>query len=119
MLPKIFAHADKTVRSEGSLLCLSLHSYLGPALAPHLGELKPVQVKELQDNFDKSDRGEIEGGYGFGKLKPSRFTWTVKRDMKVKEAEGALEGAGANNGEGDEVPDAEDEQGDNFSSHLQ
>ncbi|GAA5944540.1 Stu2p [Sporobolomyces koalae] len=86
VLPKIFAHADKTVRSEGSLLCLSLHSYLGPALAPHLNDLKPVQVKELQENFDKSDRGELEG-FGYGKLKASRFTWTMQRDMKMQQWE--------------------------------
>ncbi|GAA6011628.1 hypothetical protein JCM11491_004710 [Sporobolomyces phaffii] len=106
-LPKIFAHADKTVRSEGSLLCLSLHSYLGPALAPHLSELKPVQVKELQESFDKSDRGETDG-YGFGKLIPSRFLWTVKRDMRVREAEGALEGGPAD-GDAGNGPEVEDE----------
>ncbi|GAA5904142.1 Stu2p [Sporobolomyces salmoneus] len=107
-LPKIFSHADKTVRSEGSLLCLSLHSYLGPALTPHLTDLKPVQVKELQESFEKSDRGEMEG-YGMGKLKPTRFTWSVKREMKVKEAEGTLSGGEANGVEEDGV-EAEEEQ---------
>jgi cytoskeleton-associated protein 5 len=97
LLPKIFSHADKTVRSEGSLLCLTLYSYLGSSgLSPHLSELKPVQVKELQESFEKSDRGEIEGYGGYQKLKPTRFTWTVKRDSKVREAEGALSGGGLN-----------------------
>ncbi|GAA6061591.1 hypothetical protein JCM10212_004341 [Sporobolomyces blumeae] len=105
-LPKVFGHADKTVRSEGSLLCLSLHSYLGPALTPHLNDLKPVQQKELQEAFDKADQGEKEG-YGFGKVKPSRFTWTVKRDMRVKEAQGALEGNVNLSGGGEENDDDE------------
>ncbi|GAA5947554.1 hypothetical protein JCM3765_001726 [Sporobolomyces pararoseus] len=109
ILPKIFSHADKTVRSEGSLLCLSLHSYLGPALSPHLTELKPVQVKELQESFDKSDRGEVEG-YGFGKVKPSRFTWTVKREMRVKEAEGTLAGGGTGADEDENEGEAAEEQ---------
>ncbi|GAA5878237.1 hypothetical protein JCM16303_002695 [Sporobolomyces ruberrimus] len=108
-LPKIFSHADKNVRSEGSLLCLSLHSYLGPALSPHLTELKPVQVKELQESFEKSDRGEVDG-FGFGKVRPTRFTWSVKREMKVREAEGALEGGGSGDGEGGEGEEAEEEQ---------
>ncbi|GAA5893605.1 hypothetical protein JCM5296_002476 [Sporobolomyces johnsonii] len=98
-LPKIFAHADKTVRSEGSLLCLALHSYLGPALTPHLSELKPVQQKELQESFEAADRGEREG-WGFGKVRQGRWTWTQKREMSVREAEGALEGgAGAEDGD--------------------
>lgn len=116
-LPKIFSHADKTVRSEGSLLCLSLHLYLGPALSPHLNELKPVQLKELQESFEKSDRGELEGYPGFGKIKPGRFTWTVKREMRVKEAEGTLAGS-MNGGNEDENEGEVDEEQGGFPSSL-
>lgn len=100
-LPKIFAHADKTVRSEGQLLCLALHSYLGPALTPHLGELKPVQQKELGEAFEAADRGEKGDEWGFGKIRPSRFTVTQKKELAVQEAQGQLEGgddAGAADG---------------------
>ncbi|GAA6054178.1 hypothetical protein JCM3770_002818 [Rhodotorula araucariae] len=101
-LPKIFAHADKTVRAEGQLLCLALHAYLGPALTPHLAELKPVQQKELGEAFDAADRGEKGAEWGFGKLKPSRFTASQKREMAVQEAQGQLEA------EGDAEPAEED-----------
>lgn len=88
LLPKIFAHADKTVRAEGTGLALALHGYLGPALDSHLSELKPVQVKELGEAFVEADgKGE-----GFGGLKQSRFTRSQQRERDVKEAEVALEG---------------------------
>ncbi|BGO97975.1 Protein STU2 [Rhodotorula toruloides] len=107
-LPKIFAHADKTVRSEGQLLCLALHSYLGPALTPHLGELKPVQQKELGEAFEAANRGEKGDEWGFGKIRPSRFTVTQKKEMAVQEAQGQLEG-GDNAGAVDGGHDAADE----------
>lgn len=88
LLPKIFSHADKTVRAEGTLLALALHAYLGPALDSHLSELKPVQVKELTEAFEVADKGSE----GFGGLKQSRFTRSQKREKDVKQAEGALEG---------------------------
>ncbi|GAA5992452.1 hypothetical protein JCM10908_000823 [Rhodotorula pacifica] len=105
-LPKIFAHADKTVRSEGQLLCLALHSYLGPALTPHLGELKPVQQKELGEAFEAADRGERGDDYGFGKIRPSRYTASQKKEMARQEAQGQLEASGEV--DGDEAA-AEDE----------
>lgn len=67
-------------------------------------------MKELQESFEKSDRGEVDG-FGFGKVRPTRFTWSVKREMKVREAEGALEGGGSGDGEGGEGEEAEEEQG--------
>lgn len=106
-LPRIFSHADKTVRSEGSLLCLALHSYLGPALTPHLSELKPVQQKELGEAFEAADRGEKEE-YGMGRLKPSRLTLSGKREVARREAEGQLNGGG---GEGGEEGGEEAEEG--------
>ncbi|GAA5872661.1 hypothetical protein JCM3774_001877 [Rhodotorula dairenensis] len=99
-LPKIFAHADKTVRSEGQLLCLALHSYLGPALTPHLGELKPVQQKELGEAFEAADRGEKGDDYGFGKVRPSRCTASQKKAMAIQAARGQQD-----------EHDAEDEEG--------
>ncbi|BGP23073.1 microtubule associated protein [Rhodotorula toruloides] len=107
-LPKIFAHADKTVRSEGQLLCLALHSFLGPALTPHLGELKPVQQKELGELFEAADRGEKGDEWGFGKIRQLRFTVTQKKEIAVQEAQGQLEG-GEDAGAGDGGNGAADE----------
>jgi cytoskeleton-associated protein 5 len=52
-LPKIFAHTDKNVRAEATQLTLELYRWLGEALVPHLQELKPVQLKELTEQFEK------------------------------------------------------------------
>jgi cytoskeleton-associated protein 5 len=89
LLPKIFAHADKNVRAEGTGLALALHAYLGPALDPHLSELKPVQVKELGEAFAKADEGEE----GFGKLKQSRFTKSQQLERERKAAVAAAAAA--------------------------
>ena len=67
---KIFNHNDKTVRSEGTLLVQSLYKYLGPALAPSLTDLKPVQQKELTEGFASLDAA----GQGAGTGKPTRLT---------------------------------------------
>ncbi|CAG8566334.1 15597_t:CDS:2 [Funneliformis caledonium] len=52
-IPKIFAHTDKDVRSEGTQLVIELYRWLNKAIVPHLSELKPVQIKELNETFDK------------------------------------------------------------------
>ncbi|KAL8281038.1 hypothetical protein RQP46_006717 [Phenoliferia psychrophenolica] len=89
-LPKIFAHADATVRAQGTNLALALHGYLGPALDPSLKDLKPVQVKELGEAFKAADeKGEGFGGSGG---KQTRWTRVQQRERMVKEAEGQLEG---------------------------
>lgn len=81
-LPKIFSHSDKTVRAEGSTLTVTLYQYIGPALEPFLGDLKPVQVKELKDSFEAL---EAEGK-GFKTLKPERFTRAQAREVVVEDA---------------------------------
>ncbi|OZJ04855.1 hypothetical protein BZG36_02598 [Bifiguratus adelaidae] len=50
-LPKLFGHTDKNVRSEAVHLTMEMYRWLGPALTPHLKDLKPVQQKELEDGF--------------------------------------------------------------------
>ncbi|KAJ3269472.1 hypothetical protein HDU76_011292, partial [Blyttiomyces sp. JEL0837] len=79
-LPKIFDHKDKVVRAEGVALAVELYRWVGPALLPSLSELKPVQLKELNDMFEQmpSERAvperlvraeqakrEAAGGQGF------------------------------------------------------
>ncbi|KAI8588296.1 armadillo-type protein [Geranomyces variabilis] len=51
-LSKIFDHKDKSVRAEGTLLVLELYRWLGPAINSSLNDLKPVQLKELQEQFE-------------------------------------------------------------------
>ncbi|CAG8440367.1 2083_t:CDS:10, partial [Acaulospora morrowiae] len=53
ILPKIFGHTDKNVRAEGTQLVIELYKWLGPAINSYLSELKPVQVKELNEAFEK------------------------------------------------------------------
>lgn len=87
-LAKIFGHADKAVRAEGTSLVQTLYTFLGPALDPSLAELKPVQVKELHEAFaqmDAEDRGKGTG-------KPTKETANQKRDRVQREAQDALEG---------------------------
>ena len=81
-LPKIFAHSDKVVRAEGSNLTLVLYQYIGPGIEPWLGELKPVQVKELKDAFE----GLEKDGKGHKSLKPERLTRAQAREAAASEA---------------------------------
>lgn len=54
LLAKLFGHADRNVRAEASLLTVELYKWMGAALASVLmPELKPVQQKDLQKEFDK------------------------------------------------------------------
>lgn len=89
-LPKIFGHTDKTARAEGTNLVQTLYRCIGPAIEPWLADLKPVQVKELKESFEKMD-GE---GRGKGSLKPERFTRAQAREMEAGvEEEAVQEGA--------------------------
>ncbi|KAJ3744640.1 microtubule associated protein [Lentinula detonsa] len=97
-LPKIFAHSDKTVRAEGTLLTHILYQYIGPAIETWLADLKPVQVKELKEAFENMEKE----GKGKGTLKPERLTRT-----QAREAEAAAENGG--DGEHEQVPDAGDD----------
>ncbi|TDL27444.1 microtubule associated protein [Rickenella mellea] len=78
-LPKIFAHTDKTVRADGTLLVHTLYQAIGPAIEPFLADLKPVQMKELHEAFEKMDNN----GHGKGTLKPERFTRAQAREIEV------------------------------------
>lgn len=78
-LPKIFAHTDKNVRAEGTALVQCLYQAIGPAIEPWLADLKPVQIKELKESFEKMD----SEGTGKGTLKPERFTRATAREMEA------------------------------------
>ncbi|KAI8051432.1 armadillo-type protein [Syncephalis plumigaleata] len=52
-MPKMFAHTDKNVRAEASQLTIELYRWIGDALVGQLQDLKPVQLKELGEQFEK------------------------------------------------------------------
>lgn len=86
-LPKIFAHADKNVRAEGTQLTHTLYQYIGPAIDPWLAELKPVQVKELQETFESMEKE----GKGKGTLKAERSTREHQREAEAN-ADAGIDG---------------------------
>lgn len=52
VLPKLFAHSDKTVRANATLLAVALCRWTGePTMLKALSALKPVQLAELQPQF--------------------------------------------------------------------
>ncbi|KAI0082692.1 ARM repeat-containing protein [Panus rudis PR-1116 ss-1] len=83
-LPKIFAHSDKTVRSEGTQLVHIFYQYIGAGIEPWLADLKPVQVKELKEAFEIMDKE----GRGKGSLKPERLTRAAAREAEERDAAG-------------------------------
>src|SRR5271170_3152449 len=68
-LPKLFAHSDKTVRAEASTFAVILYGWLGDAIRPSLADLKPLQLKELDEAF-----ATVEPG----KATPTRFLRSQK-----------------------------------------
>lgn len=83
-IPKIFAHSDKTVRAEGTLLVQTIYQYIGPGIEPWLADLKPVQIKELKESFDSME----SDGKGKGTLKPERLTRTQAREAEANAGQG-------------------------------
>ena len=57
-LPKLFAHTDKTVRAEATAFAVVLYAWLGDAIRPSLSELKPIQLKELDEAFATAEPGK-------------------------------------------------------------
>lgn len=103
VLPKIFAHTDKTVRAEGTQLVHSLYQYMGAGIEGFLSDLKPVQVKELKEAFENMEKE----GKGRGSLKPERLTRVAAREAEEREAAG-----------GDDDGEAPPEEGKQFSSYY-
>ncbi|CAO3632931.1 unnamed protein product [Cunninghamella echinulata] len=52
-LSKLFGHTDKNVRAETFTLTTEIYRWIGAALTPSLSNLKPVQIKELEEAFSK------------------------------------------------------------------
>ncbi|XP_067937770.1 cytoskeleton-associated protein 5-like isoform X2 [Watersipora subatra] len=58
MLPKLLEDRDKTVREETKMMVVEIYRWIGAALKPQLANLKPVQLTELETEFENlsSDR---------------------------------------------------------------
>ncbi|KAF8136324.1 hypothetical protein EV363DRAFT_1395442 [Boletus edulis] len=67
--------------------------YIGPAIDPWLAELKPVQVKELQETFESMEKE----GKGKGTLKAERLTREHQREAEAR-ADAAVDGDDADAG---------------------
>lgn len=74
---------DKTVRDETKLLAVEIYRWIGPALKPQLTNLKPVQITELEAEFEKLPSG---------KPQQTRFLRS-QQDLKAKMLERAAAGA--------------------------
>nr|CAD7571841.1 unnamed protein product [Timema californicum] len=92
-MPKLLEDRDKGVRDEAKAMVVQMFRWIGPALRPQLSALKPVQVTELEAEFEKVS----------GKVTPTRYL----KSQQQKQAEVA---AAAVEDGGD---DGEDEEGDN------
>lgn len=79
-LPKLFTHSDKTVRAEATSFAVVLYTWLGDAIRPSLSELKPLQLKELDEEFAKVEPG---------KATQERFL----RSQKAFQADAEVEGS--------------------------
>jgi hypothetical protein len=80
-LPKLFAHSDKGVRAEATAFAVVLYQWLGDAIRPSLAELKPVQLKELDDAFTAVEAG---------KATQERFLRSQKATQATAEVEGCI-----------------------------
>ncbi|AFN84160.1 hypothetical protein EROM_111790 [Encephalitozoon romaleae SJ-2008] len=52
-IEEIMSHTDKNVRGEGFRLCIELYKRNGESVLPYLNGLKPIQQKELMEEFEK------------------------------------------------------------------
>ncbi|ESO97492.1 hypothetical protein LOTGIDRAFT_228176 [Lottia gigantea] len=80
VLPKLLEDRDKSVREETKLLCIELYRWIGAALKPQMTHFKPVQVQELETEFEKLPSE---------KAKQARFLRS-QQDLKAKMEEEAL-----------------------------
>jgi cytoskeleton-associated protein 5 len=53
-VPSMFDNSDKNVRAEAKTFAVEMFRWVGPALKAAIdGKLKPIQIKELEDEFGK------------------------------------------------------------------
>ncbi|CAB3992122.1 cytoskeleton-associated 5-like, partial [Paramuricea clavata] len=83
VLPKLFDHSDKNVREETKLLAIEIYKWIKDAVKAQLTNIKPVQMKELEEEWGKLDPSPP---------KPTRLTRTQQEKQaqapQVDEAAG-------------------------------
>ncbi|KAE8740038.1 hypothetical protein FOCC_FOCC014444 [Frankliniella occidentalis] len=93
-MPALLEDRDKTVRDNGKAMVIEMHRWIGAALKPQLSSLKPLQVTELEAEFEKN-KDE--------KAAPTRYL----RSQQAKQAKAAAEAAEAGeDGEDEDDTDA-------------
>ncbi|EGD82847.1 hypothetical protein PTSG_03479 [Salpingoeca rosetta] len=108
----VLGHTNKMAREEGKNLVTEMHRWLGDAIKPSLSDIKPVMMKELEDEWAKQ-----EGV----KPKPTRrLRSAAKKAAAAAQQQGdAADGSDANinnddNGDGDDDDDDDEEEVDAY-----
>ncbi|XP_014256323.1 protein mini spindles isoform X2 [Cimex lectularius] len=88
-VPKLLEDRDNNVRAEAKLLLLEMYRWLGPAIKSQLSNLKPVQITELDAEYEKIKDTPVKAV----RLLRSQ---QIKKDQEVRDN-------GGDEGDGDEV----------------
>ncbi|KAJ1039565.1 hypothetical protein NDA10_007546 [Ustilago hordei] len=111
-LPDMFAHSDKNVRAEASLLAHELHKYIGAALQPTIDSLKDIQAKELRQQFADIDAQLTS------KPTPTRFLLSQREKMQAAAAPAPYAGGdGADDAQGADANPYAQEQDDDVDPY--
>ncbi|XP_060608176.1 cytoskeleton-associated protein 5-A-like, partial [Ruditapes philippinarum] len=97
-LPKLLEDRDKNVREETKQLVVEMYRWVGAAIKPKLVDFKPVQVAELEAEFEK---------LGNEKPQQARFLRS-QQDLKAKMEEKAARAEAGEEEEEEEGEAAED-----------
>lgn len=97
-LPKLLEDRDKNVRDETKALVIELYRWIGAALKPQMSNFKPIQVQELEEEFEK-----LAGP----KPVQTRFMRS-QQDLKAKMEEQAATAASGGDGGEEEEGEADD-----------
>ncbi|XP_052066786.1 cytoskeleton-associated protein 5-like [Mytilus californianus] len=82
ILPKLLEDRDKNIREETKQLVIEIYRWIGNAIKPQMSHFKPVQVTELEGEFEK---------LGNEKAQQQRFMRS-QQDLKAKMEEAAATG---------------------------
>ena len=79
LVPKLFSHSDKTVRQEAYDLAVEIHRWNDKCISSIHGQLKPVQVKEIQTL--------VENAMVHDKPEPTRFPRNKKKVQQQEQSQ--------------------------------
>ncbi|EDO43210.1 predicted protein [Nematostella vectensis] len=89
VLPKLFDHSDKSVREEAKLLAIEIYQWIRDALRQQLQNIKPVQLKELDEEWGKLPPAPPA---------PTRLTRTQQKKLEEQQAQGISDAPYADDG---------------------